>query len=106
MIVQKLQVNGHPRDVSTVPKDDRAKWRIVVGRQDLLAASANNLYVGVTMSDLDGFAERHALNSRLVKRDGRLVVIDAYSRGEVPPPVGPRASSGRRAVHDKIGSAS
>jgi dipeptidyl-peptidase-3 len=41
--------------------------------QDLLAASANNLYVGVTMKDLEGFTERYALNSRLVKRDGRLV---------------------------------
>ena len=41
--------------------------------QDILATSANNLYVGVTMKDLEGFTERHALNSRLVKRDGRLV---------------------------------
>ena len=40
--------------------------------RDLLAASANNLYVGVTMKDLEGFAERYPLNSRLVKRDGRL----------------------------------
>jgi dipeptidyl-peptidase-3 len=41
--------------------------------RDLLAASANNLYAGVTMRDLDGFEEQHPLNSRLVKRDGRLV---------------------------------
>jgi dipeptidyl-peptidase-3 len=41
--------------------------------KDILAASANNLYDGVTMGDLDGFEERHPLNSRLVKRDGRLV---------------------------------
>jgi len=40
---------------------------------DLLLASANNLYVGVTMRDLDGFTERYPLNSRLVKRDGSLV---------------------------------
>ncbi len=40
--------------------------------KDILAASANNLYVGVTMKDLAGFTERHGLNSRLVKRDGRL----------------------------------
>jgi dipeptidyl-peptidase-3 len=40
---------------------------------DLLTASANNLYVGVTMKDLDSFEEDHALNSRLVKRDGQLV---------------------------------
>jgi dipeptidyl-peptidase III len=41
--------------------------------QDMLAASANNLYVGVTMRDLDGFEERHPLNSRLVKHNGDLV---------------------------------
>ena len=41
--------------------------------EDMLAASANNLYVDVTMADLEGFTEHYALNSRLVKRDGRLV---------------------------------
>src|SRR5688572_20988287 len=41
-------------------------------RKDILEASANNLYVGVTMSDLDGFEERYPLNSRLVKRGGTL----------------------------------
>ena len=41
--------------------------------KDILTASANNLYVGVTMQDLEGFEEKHALNSRLVKRDGQLV---------------------------------
>ena len=41
--------------------------------KDILTASANNLYVGVTMKDLEGFDERYPLNSRLVKRDGKLV---------------------------------
>lgn len=41
--------------------------------QDILAASANNLYDGVTMADLEGFREKHQLNSRLAKREGRLV---------------------------------
>jgi dipeptidyl-peptidase-3 len=41
--------------------------------QDILAASANNLYAGVTMADLEGFEEKHQLNSRLAKRNGRLV---------------------------------
>ncbi|MGH9387276.1 MAG: dipeptidyl-peptidase 3 family protein [Vicinamibacterales bacterium] len=41
--------------------------------QDILASSANNMYRGVTMKDLDDFVERHPLNSRLVKEDGRLV---------------------------------
>ena len=41
--------------------------------RDILESSANNLYDGVGMADLEGFAERYALNSRLVGRDGRLV---------------------------------
>jgi dipeptidyl-peptidase-3 len=41
--------------------------------KDILSASANNLYVGVTMKDLEGFTERYPLNSRLVKKTGTLV---------------------------------
>jgi dipeptidyl-peptidase-3 len=41
--------------------------------RDILSSSANNLYVDVTMADLEQFRERHGLNSRLVKRDGQLV---------------------------------
>ena len=41
--------------------------------KDILTASANNLYSGVTMKDLEGFHEEHALNSRLVKENGKLV---------------------------------
>jgi dipeptidyl-peptidase-3 len=42
--------------------------------KDILLSSANNLYVNVSMKDVDGFAERYPLNSRLVKRpDGKLV---------------------------------
>ena len=40
--------------------------------QDMLLASANNLYDGVSMADLEGFDEQFPLNSRLVKRDGAL----------------------------------
>jgi dipeptidyl-peptidase-3 len=36
--------------------------------KDILQASANNLYVGVSMSDLDGFTEKHPLNSRVKHR--------------------------------------
>src|SRR4051794_17280954 len=42
------------------------------GGKDILQASSNNLYEGVTMADLKGFAEKHGLNSRLVKNGGRL----------------------------------
>lgn len=41
--------------------------------KDILVESANNLYVGVSMKELDGFQEKFSLNSRLVKRDGQLV---------------------------------
>jgi len=41
--------------------------------KDILSASANNLYSGVTMSDLRGFNEKYGLNSRLVKTNGKLV---------------------------------
>jgi dipeptidyl-peptidase III len=40
---------------------------------DMLASSANNLYAGVTLRDLESFDERYPLNSRLVARRGRLV---------------------------------
>ncbi len=39
---------------------------------DILLSSANNLYGGVSMADLEEFEERYPLNSRLVKRAGRL----------------------------------
>jgi dipeptidyl-peptidase III len=41
--------------------------------QDILTASANNLYDGVAMADLDGFSERYELNARLVKTPDGLV---------------------------------
>jgi dipeptidyl-peptidase-3 len=41
--------------------------------RDILTSSANDLYVNVTMKDVEGFQERYPLNSRLVKRDGKLV---------------------------------
>ena len=41
--------------------------------KDILTASSNNLYVGVTMKDLEGFHDRYPLNSRLVKKDGQIV---------------------------------
>jgi dipeptidyl-peptidase-3 len=47
---------------------------------DILTSSANNLYVGVSMKDLEGFREEHPLNSRLVKRDGT-VVEEVYRVG-------------------------
>jgi dipeptidyl-peptidase-3 len=48
--------------------------------KDILTASANNLYSGVSVKDLEGFREEYALNSRLVKEDGRLRE-EVYRRG-------------------------
>jgi dipeptidyl-peptidase III len=55
---------------------------------DILTASSNNYYQGVTLPDLKGFAERYPLNSRLVKRGGRLseeVWRAGTPDGKVPP---------------------
>jgi dipeptidyl-peptidase-3 len=41
--------------------------------KDILQASANNLYSGVSLADLKGFQEKYGLNSRLVKQNGKLV---------------------------------
>jgi dipeptidyl-peptidase III len=49
--------------------------------RDILASSANNLYVGVTMKDVAGFEERYPLNSRLVKRPDGSLVEEVYRLG-------------------------
>src|SRR5687767_11373733 len=41
--------------------------------RDILQASSNNLYSGVTMKDLEGFHEQYALNSRVTRRGGQIV---------------------------------
>jgi dipeptidyl-peptidase-3 len=56
--------------------------------RDLLESSANNLYSGLKLKELDGFQERFGMNSRLVKRaDGGLEeeVYRAGLDGLVPP---------------------
>ena len=42
------------------------------GGKDILQASANNLYAGVSTADLKGATEKYGLNSRLVKQHGTL----------------------------------
>lgn len=59
------------------------------GKLDILQASANNFYAGLTLKDVEGFHETHPLNSRLVKgKDGKLVE-EVYRAGtpdgKVPP---------------------
>jgi dipeptidyl-peptidase-3 len=48
--------------------------------EDILEASANNLYVGVTMKDLERVEERYGLNSRVVKA-GDGIVEEVYRVG-------------------------
>ncbi|MBS1874662.1 MAG: peptidase M49 [Acidobacteria bacterium] len=42
------------------------------GGLDILAASSNNFYAGVSLADLKGFVERYPLNSRVEKVGGKL----------------------------------
>ena len=49
--------------------------------RDILEESANNLYVGVRMQDLEGFTERYGLNSRLVKRADGALEEEVYREG-------------------------
>jgi dipeptidyl-peptidase III len=48
--------------------------------RDILEASANNLYRGVTTGHLEGFEERYPLNSRLV-HDGDALIEEVYRSG-------------------------
>jgi len=43
--------------------------------QDILTASANTFYQGVTMADLRGFRDRYPLNSRVTKQGGRVAEL-------------------------------
>lgn len=48
---------------------------------DILTASANNLYEGVTLRDLEDFVERHPLNSRLVRGADGTLIEEVYRIG-------------------------
>ena len=58
------------------------------GGKDILQSSANNFYLNVSMKDAANFHDTHPLNSRLVKKDGKLVE-EVYRAGtpdgKVPP---------------------
>ena len=59
------------------------------GSHDILQASANNFYYGVSLADLKNFHDRHPLNSRLVKNDAGKLVEEVYRAGtpdgKIPP---------------------
>jgi dipeptidyl-peptidase III len=58
------------------------------GSKDILEASANNFYFGVSLADLGGFTERYRLNSRVARVNGK-IVEQVYRAGtpdhRVPP---------------------
>jgi len=56
--------------------------------QDILQASSNNFYAGVTLADLKNFTERHPLNSRLVK-DAQGLREEVYRAGTADGKVAP-----------------
>ncbi|MEO8369242.1 MAG: peptidase M49 [Candidatus Solibacter sp.] len=51
------------------------------GNRDILQASANNFYKGVSLDDLKGFQEKYPLNSRLVKDASGKIVEEVYRAG-------------------------
>ncbi len=59
------------------------------GSLDILQASANNFYRGVSMADLQNFHDTHPLNSRLAKTGSGALVEEIYRAGtpdgKVPP---------------------
>jgi dipeptidyl-peptidase-3 len=59
------------------------------GNRDILQASANNFYAGLSLADLKGFQEKYPLNSRLVKGPSGKLVEEVYRAGtpdgKVPP---------------------
>ncbi len=68
------------RDLRELDKpifDPKSEPRLTVKNppagEDPLTASANNLYQSVTLADLKRFSEKFPLNSRLIKKNGKLV---------------------------------
>ncbi len=55
--------------------------------RDILTCSSVNFQAGVSLADLQGFRETHPLNSRLVKKDGK-VVEEVYRAGREDAPPG------------------
>ena len=59
------------------------------GKRDILQASANNFYAGVSLADIKNLRETHPLNSRLVKSPDGKLVEEVYRAGtpdgKIPP---------------------
>jgi dipeptidyl-peptidase-3 len=53
--------------------DPSVTTKTPVDGRDILSSSANNLYSNVTARELESFTERYPLNSRVVKKNGKIV---------------------------------
>ena len=75
--------------------------------KDILEASANNQYVGVTLKELEGFNERYPLNSRLVDRNGKLIEEVYRVNGRYGPQIAEiiRHRGGRSVCHRGVAAA-
>jgi dipeptidyl-peptidase-3 len=67
--------------------------KTAVAGTDLLSCGSVNFYDAVTLPDLAGFEETHPLNSRLAKRDGKLVE-EIWRAGRSAGPAGPAIPPG------------
>jgi len=65
--------------------------------EDIIAASGNNYYEGVTLKDLETFQERYPLNSKVIKRDGK-IFESVYRTGTTEIPSGMYAENLNRLI--------
>ncbi len=54
--------------------------------EDVITASGNNYYEGVTLKDLENFEEKYPLNSKVVKQDGKIAELVYRAGSEKIPP--------------------
>ncbi len=65
--------------------------------EDVITASGNNYYEGVTLKDLEAFEERYALNSKVVKKGGE-ITEQVYRAGSDSIPAGLYAEQLKRVI--------
>jgi dipeptidyl-peptidase-3 len=65
--------------------------------EDVITASGNNFYEGVTLKDLEDFEEKYLLNSKVVKKDGK-IIEQVYRAGTDSIPAGLYAEQLNRVI--------
>jgi len=65
--------------------------------EDVITASGNNYYEGVTLKDLQDFKEKYPLNSKVVKKEGK-VIEQVYRAGTDSVPSGLYAEQLKRVI--------